>query len=408
MVTEYGLTLYTPAELSVQAYRLDGATLRGGKFPGLYLAGRTFRNVTFRQVDLEKLQLSDCTFRNTVFDNVTINFSNFSNVIFENCRFINAKFNTPKFTNVAFIGGEMTYEGEYEYAYTQTYFFYSDFTNVLFDGVRFIKTTIRVAKGSLYFKNINSVDNIDINSGLLNIRIDNCNIKDNFFVTAGKNSSAYVTNSTFIKSGLQIDGPVFIENSTVTGTLSASNYLVVKNCTLKAGIGGRGKWYFIDTRFVIDPQYPPSLSQFRGRDVQIYVLGSPEPVHLVLHEGVINLQNISLAQLRVALGNRLKLMNLKDVIIRGGNWEYMRLSGGQWENVQIYPTVDITDATIENVEGYNVTFPEGNPWTGQIAGGTPIRISDTPFTWTEIKVPTPEELGLIREWPTITGAPREK
>jgi hypothetical protein len=136
-----------------------------------------------------------------------------------------------------------------------------------------------------------------------------------------------------------------------------------------------------------------------GHDtIQLYALGG----NITLSDATLNKPYIT------PTFDAVSSLNLRNVVIREGGWEDLVLKGGQWENVQIYPPVDITNATIENVIGYNVTFPEGNPWTGQPASNISMTMVNTPFQWEEVKVPTPEELGLIWEMPVITGAPRGK
>jgi hypothetical protein len=85
------------------------------------------------------------------------------------------------------------------------------------------------------------------------------------------------------------------------------------------------------------------------------------------------------------------------------------MEGGQWENVRIYPEIKVGDTSLGEVRMHNVTFPEGNPWRGtEEIRITPV-YSATPFDWPEVHVPTPEELGLIRELeelPSVTGGPR--
>lgn len=100
----------------------------------------------------------------------------------------------------------------------------------------------------------------------------------------------------------------------------------------------------------------------------------------------------------------LQALNLRNVTIKGGKFWQGRIKSGQWENVKIYPEVNVENANIENIVGYNVTFPEGSPWRGK-AKNASMTVSKTPFEWPEIKVPTPEELGLIWDWPEPTGAP---
>jgi hypothetical protein len=56
---------------------------------------------------------------------------------------------------------------------------------------------------------------------------------------------------------------------------------------------------------------------------------------------------------------------------------------------------------LENIETYNLRFPEGVPWVEDhkrpqaLANFKPVFIErDRPFEWPEVHVPTAEELGL--------------
>jgi hypothetical protein len=66
----------------------------------------------------------------------------------------------------------------------------------------------------------------------------------------------------------------------------------------------------------------------------------------------------------------------------------------------------LEDAELGEIETYNLTYPDGNPWVGDVK--VKLTERDTPFDWPEIHVPTPEELGLVRDFPIITGAPEGK
>ena len=89
-------------------------------------------------------------------------------------------------------------------------------------------------------------------------------------------------------------------------------------------------------------------------------------------------------------------LNMKNVRINGGDWANSEVINGQWENVQIYPNVYVSDETTlwGDIKVRNVTFPEGSPW--KEGRGVTLVESKTPFVWPEIKIPTPEELGLVK------------
>jgi hypothetical protein len=87
--------------------------------------------------------------------------------------------------------------------------------------------------------------------------------------------------------------------------------------------------------------------------------------------------------------------NLRNVRILGGRWHDFNLKGGHWENVELYPPIEITGAPPQfgdDVIFYKVTAPQGGPFKE----GMSFIVSTTkqPFDWPEIHVPTLEEMGI--------------
>jgi hypothetical protein len=91
-------------------------------------------------------------------------------------------------------------------------------------------------------------------------------------------------------------------------------------------------------------------------------------------------------------------LDLSNVVIRGSDFGPLNLQSSRWQNVTIYPPVNMEEVNIKNLQVYNVSFPEGSPWT-EISPDNHINItqSPTPFNFPEIKVPSPESLGIIVE-----------
>jgi hypothetical protein len=102
-------------------------------------------------------------------------------------------------------------------------------------------------------------------------------------------------------------------------------------------------------------------------------------------------------------------LHLRNVDIHGGTWEQVLLEGGQWENVRIYPEIQVRNTTLGELRMHKVSFPEGSPWRGKEEIRLSPVYSASPFDWPEVHVPTPEELGLSRkleELPAVSGAPQ--
>ena len=117
---------------------------------------------------------------------------------------------------------------------------------------------------------------------------------------------------------------------------------------------------------------------------------------MMIFGGRVTIKNVDFESLGLSIDeDPIGSLNLHNVTIRKGDWEEGTLRGGQWENVTIYPPVQVPDATIQNVKTRYLTFPQGSPWVDRNSA-TSIDIQDSPipFEWPEIKVPTPEELGI--------------
>jgi hypothetical protein len=192
-------------------------------------------------------------------------------------------------------------------------------------------------------------------------------------------------------------------------TFGADEVVVVKNCVINASTDGtkNTKLYFVNSKTptTSDPT-DRNYVALDGKDsTQAYILNPSGPFGVYLFRGkttIINaeLVNFSMSEVPVDI-------DLKDVVIRGGKWWDLRMKGGgRWENVKIYPQITLENAVLGDIEAYNLTFPEGNPWVGNAKSN--LKKVDKPFDWPQIHVPTPQELGLVRDFPVITGAPEGK
>jgi hypothetical protein len=372
---------------------LNGRVISGGYHTGLHIKNVTLKKTVFKDIDL----------RETVFENV----------IFEDCDFINVYSFDMKINNVLFKRGRMIKRiGLDKNADVRSQFNSVHLENVIFDATKFDGFRIQGAsRGPVWFMNITDISGIEsslINGRNLWIRIDNCVRKNAQFVSNHGDATIYATNSTFENSGFAGSGAsvIYAQNCIfVRSHFGNAKILVVRDSKASGPVQSRGTAYFVDNEyigqismrgetnsrfFVVNRQMAKGKLNLLGGEFFIY---NTEILNGVLHQTFDKPPYIT-------------SFNIKNVIIReGGNWKDLILHRGQWENVQIYPPVNVENAKIEGVRAYNLTFPKGNPWTGQIASGK-ITESDAPFTWPEIHVPTPEELGLVKEYPPITGGER--
>lgn len=396
--TAYSKT-YTASEMSANPEQLTGMTVSGKRLEGV-----TFKNVALRNVTFKNLSLSNFTFENVVFDN---------------CKFIDIVFYDGILQDVHFKGG-LFLKNSYEIA-SDEMIETSKFLNVIFDATAFENASFDgISGGPIYFMNIKSVKNYEPDGAILYgndifVIVNNCAIKYIDFAIVRGASKIYALNSTFDSSGFVGETKAtYIDNcSLLNGSSSGSSeLLVIKNSVLLAQVGVHGDAYFYNNTFLHKDGPPREQTGVQGtqKNSKIYVFSDQRveaPINFM--GGTIYLRNANWVQgimgpLRyVKHINRIDLQNVN--IVGGGWWEDLHLLGGRWENVKIYPSIDITNAKLENVEGYNVTYPNGTPWTGKPAADTSIRIRNKPFDWPEIKVPTPKDLGLEWKLPVITGKP---
>jgi uncharacterized protein YjbI with pentapeptide repeats len=154
--------------------------------------------------------------------------------------------------------------------------------------------------------------------------------------------------------------------------------------------------------YLFNNLYPPYKTNIRSslngsKTTNIYIVGNNQKnAQLNILGGNVTISNLDCINLLVTKWvegvNSLNLFNVK---IYGANFEDLILYGGQWENVEIYPPINVPNAKIENLNVYNVSFPKGRPWV-ESTPYTDIKITESPipFVWPNIHVPTPEELGL--------------
>jgi len=389
---------YTAEEMSANPERLNGMTVTGDRLDNVVFKDVTLKNVTFKNIRLSKFT--------------------FTNVVFDNCKFIDICFYRGELNNVLFQGGLFAKRSKDIAAdeLIET----SRIMNVVFDATVFDNAYFTgLRQGSLFLQNIHTTQNYSGPGGIFRgkdifVAIRKCSIKGVKIVQTSGNSKIYAKDSFFDDSGFaRTSTATYVDNCSFIGASDPgdSNTLVFINSRLLAWVETEGDVYFYNNTFLVKDGPPRLQTGVQGSDKsRIYVLSDKRavaPINFV--NGNIFLRNLDWVHpVMVPWEGQeyIKRVDLQNVAIRdGGLWEKLHLLSGQWENVQIYPAIDIADAKIENVEGYNVTFPEGVPWIGTPASNTSIRMRNKPFDWPEIKVPTLKDLGMEWEWPVITGKP---
>jgi len=407
------------------------------KYPGLL----NNRHITGKRLDGWKDDCSDGVhWENLVIHNLTLEDvemwrAHLKNVTFVDCKFIKVDFSRSIFDNVKFIRGKI-------YGYSkpddpgkeyESVFRNISITRVLFDGTEFGQSVdTNFGSGIVVMRNIKADLPPKKNYWLLRgtnlqVRLDNCQISNQAAVSnLGEKNTLYATNSKFINAELSLDGPAaWIENCEMTNSYAPStNILVIKNNRLSGiGVGARtdnvGKKDEGQRVFLVNNTYikPPSqndspldtttnLSLLMARNntrpdkANLYIYSSPNiPGRVVVDSGNIHIYDteIDFLSMRQSRSNcSLANLDLQNVKIRGGgDWEYADIRHGKWENVEIYPPVDIGKGKFGEIIGHRVEFPQGTPWKN---GELKITPSYEPLTFDKPPVPTLEETGLAQFW----------
>ena len=397
-------------------------TFMGG---GYYVAQRTTWGAITSKAELQRriqdlngrkvsgfidggLTLENVTLKGTTFIDVEARNSHFKNVTFENCTFIKVDFRESTFENVSFIGGKMAYRGDIKFSYNLTNFEGSVFSGtVLFDSVALDHVYMYGVGGkdsnNVFFKNMHNINNGDmttINGNDINLKVENSTCNGKLFASLFGNSTIYAINSTFTGSGFAGNAEaVYIDNCKLLdgSTGGMARTIVIKNSVVCGGLGGP----HAQNIYLINNQYPV-MKQGRANlacseNTTVFIDGqNVKNARMMIFGGRVTIKNVDFESLGLSIDeDPIGSLNLHNVTIRKGDWEEGTLRGGQWENVTIYPPVQVPDATIQNVKTRYLTFPQGSPWVDRNSA-TSIDIQDSPipFEWPEIKVPTPEELGI--------------
>lgn len=387
---------------------LENGTFEGIEFVKSSIQGLTIRNVIFR----------DCLFKESDFEEATL-----ENVTFENCVFArfpshytdrNARFETIVCDNVVFSGGRLEH--------------------LRFNARR---------GGNVVVKNVKLRAPKDytmlFDGGALNLRIDNCEFDGKMTLawTEGDyRATLHVTNSRFtVPKGTLFRcndmKVVWLENCRFdTGSIPTAETAVIRNCRLGTAVRQNfrdvtqrkraDKEWRRQTVYVENCEFPMRRDDW-GREYgtifynqhpenDIYILGeSPRQknVNLDLSGGRMHVFDAEIQSFGIRGGDNAPPveLNLKNVVIDGGPWkgEYPRvdlkaaiLAGGKWEDVSVFPQVNVEGAQIRALTVHNLRFPGGDPWVnaGENAFSA-MEVSGTPLDISRPRVPTLEELGIV-------------
>jgi uncharacterized protein YjbI with pentapeptide repeats len=388
-------------------YTMQGKQLNGNDDNGVRMENMVIRNLTMRDVEMR--------------------FARLKNVTFVDCTFIKADFRYSVFDNVQFIRGSMSgYDKPDDMSEYETRLEHIFITRVLFDGVNIGQSVdIDLRDGVVVMRNIKAELPPNKNYHLLGgsnvqVRMDNCRVANQTTLVAlGEKSSLYATNSSFINSKLDLPGQAaWIENCTWSeGYAPDTNTLVVTNSQLSgiqigAGTGNGGKEDGERRVFLVNNTYTESKEPHSSTlfllatwdkmlpdNSHLYLYGKADiPGRVVVHSGNVHIYNATIDLVAMRQGSAkcsLANLNLQNVNIAQGRWEYGDVRQGKWENVNLGSPIDLNGAKFGNIIGHQVAFPQGIPWKN---GELTITPSPYPLEFDKPPVPTLEELGLAQFW----------
>jgi len=212
------------------------------------------------------LILENMVIRNFIMSNVTLYNVQFKNVTFVDCSFIKTLIKDGAFENVKFIRGNLfAYDEPDAYEPPKTRFEGIKTDRVLFDGVKIGENAqIRLHEGLVVMRNVivdarrseRDYDSFLLGGKNLHIRIDRCAVTNETGIfIAGDKSSAYITNSTFNNSDIDIKGTAaWVENCTITNSQLPSSKIVIIKKNKLATIGAyneyeNGKMFFVENDY---------------------------------------------------------------------------------------------------------------------------------------------------------------
>jgi uncharacterized protein YjbI with pentapeptide repeats len=386
------------------------SSMNKSSWDGVRLENLIVRNLTLRDVEMRGAKLK--------------------NVTFVDCKLIKTDFSNSRFENVKFIRGSFSgyHPPTDSFADYQTDFARVEVDRLLLDGVHFgksVKTGFR--NGIVVLRNITTDPNpgVVLGGSNLQVRMDNCTIQNQDALgVLGENSTAYITNSRFIKSDLDIlkGRAAWVENCDFSGSSTPSAaQTVVTNCRIGSYFTVRGMKFGQSRIFLSKNTYGngsvtvtyPITAMYRNKrdpsDFTAHLFIDGRLPRVFVNTGKVHIYDAEIGQLvlhqnRSETFSPLESLNLSNVTVKSGDWERCDVEQGLWENVRLHPKIDVNEGSLKNITGHKVSFPEGSPW---VNGSVEITESPTPLNIERPPVPTLEELGLAQFWRENDFPPQE-
>ena len=364
--------------------------------------------------------LEDLVIRNLTLRDVQMRGALLKNVTFVDCKFIKADFSYSTFSNVKFIRGSMSGHAQPDsYEAYETTFKDVAIDRVLFDGVYIDKSVSTGFHGGIVvLRNVTTTQTPNrsariLGGGDIQIRVDNCKIFNQGLASlAGTNNSLYVTNSVLSNADMIMDATTaWVENCDVHGVVPAATTLVVKNNRVHdiTVLGRRDtgcRAFLTGNTYTASPAdqgatirlfYTKNKTTLDTSYLYLYA-DAPLPCRVAVQAGNVHIYDTEIDDLalrHLSFETNATSLNLENVKIKHADWESADVRGGRWQNVEIYPPVDLKTARFDNILGHNVRFPQGTPWVNGVLN---IAESPTPLKFDRPPVPTLEETGLAQFW----------
>jgi uncharacterized protein YjbI with pentapeptide repeats len=397
------------------------------------LDNRSIQGIQLNKKSGNQVVLEDLTIHNLTLREVQMRGAKLKNVTFVDCRFIKVDFDESSFSNVKFIRGSFAgYAQPSDRKNYLTTFRKISIDRVLFDAVNFDKSVdINLHDGVVVMRNItangdtNNNTNLLLSGSNLNIRMDNCAVTNQCILNLqGNNNSAYITNCRFSNTiseakakgtpanwdpSLRLQGTAaWIENCILAGSTPACKKTVITNCVLgdvSIRPGGENSAVFLSKNKWVPQTSEDMLRLFvPAVDIQetayLYLYGNGVSISFPVSIGTgnVNIYDTEISELSMRQQRAetvLCNLNLLNVTIKKGDFEYADLRDGKWQHVRLGSPIDLDKAKIGKITSHYVEFTNGYPW---VNGKLDLVDSSQPLEFDKPPVPTLEELGLAQFW----------
>jgi hypothetical protein len=389
---------------------LNGRTISKARLDGDFAEGDLFHKKDGRG----GVFLENMTVRNLTMDTSSLMFARFKNVTFLDCAFYKTDFTGSRFDNVRFVNCVFDGQEPGRVRGHETKLDEVLANNVTFDRVTFgAGLRVEYRKGSiLTLRNITggrtaSKDNSLVFGEDIHIRLEDCAIPDRSVAFLHGDSTVYVKRCVFEGQGIAGNARIiFIDNSTILGGGRAQVY-VLQNSAVAISAGDSD--FETTDVYLAGNTYPDRTSKNSrvevfgngARNGNAYIYGGGQKIPLMFASGGnVHIYDADIGRfVMIATAEQnFEALNMRNVAIRKGYWTKRMPRKGNWENVRIYPPVELREKSEYAISGYKVAFPEGIPWRN---GSVESRESDRPLEFAMPPVPTLEQLGLAQFWEAV-------